>query len=722
MDSSENKQLHDLLFTVLAEYADTYSLVVSTNDFKNPFRENISKKIPALLQKCLNISEPYSIVGSYGKGRWTTVPWVAVFDTRITNSAQKGVYIVYLFNKDKKILYLALGMAATEAVKNEDDRQAFSVAGQSKNSAFDELHNRAVRIRKILNNTDFLSDDRIDSGSEIYDAGTVYYKKYELAVFPTADELIDDLHRMLDVYNDYYKWVQGVTANEPVWQANNNPADWWPTLSEYNPGITKERWVELFNTSGIIGPVWGGFLAAFYSEKDGASCKMIAEKYGRSPTSIVGNCAQFGKRIHSETNCPIGKRDNGQNRYWSIMFQGRNATEDEPGGFIWRLRPELYEALSEFDIMRFEWKREEEVSEVEPKEALAEIKNYIFASGFDYPDGLIENFYLSLKSKPFVILAGTSGTGKTKLVKLFAEAMGATFKLVSVRPDWSDGSDLFGHTDLNGKFIPGPVCSAFESAINEPQRPVFLCLDEMNLARVEYYLSDFLSVIESRKKENGHIVTEGIAQYENGIPDNLYIIGTVNMDETTFPFSKKVLDRANTIEFSYVDLMPKQREGEKTAPQKLPNSFLRTEYLVLATDCAMDKALVGKTCTELQALNQKLVKANAHVGYRVRDEIVFYLLNNEKAGDLLTYEQAMDNEIMQKILPRIQGSSAAVKALLIDMFKFCMGSSAGIDVDTGNVGEQMKIAAASAKYPESACKIGYMMARFEDDGFTSYWL
>lgn len=363
-----------------------------------------------------------------------------------------------------------------------------------------------------------------------------------------------------------------------------------------------------------------------------------------------------------------------------------------------------------------------EVIDIDVKDALAKIQSYIFARGFDYPDGLIENFYLSLKSKPFVILAGTSGTGKTRLVKLFAEAIGAAFKLVSVRPDWSDGSDLFGHTDLNGNFIPGPVCSAFETAINEPNRPVFLCLDEMNLARVEYYLSDFLSVIESREKREGYIETESIAQYESGIPENLYIIGTVNMDETTFPFSKKVLDRANTIEFSYVDLIPKQRTGEILTSQKLPNSFLCTDYLVLASDCIEDMDFVEKICTELQVLNGKLVKANAHVGYRVRDEIVFYMLNNEKAGNLLSYEQAMDNEIMQKILPRIQGSSAAIKALLIDMFKFCMGNESGIDADSGNVGEQMKKTAASAKYPKTAEKLGYMMMRFEDDGFTSYWL
>ena len=357
------------------------------------------------------------------------------------------------------------------------------------------------------------------------------------------------------------------------------------------------------------------------------------------------------------------------------------------------------------------------------------IKSFIASRGFSYPGNLIENFYLSLKSKPFAILAGTSGTGKTRLVKLFAEAIGANeangrYKMVSVRPDWSDGSDLFGHTDLNGKFINGPVCSAFEAAAKEPDKPVFLCLDEMNLARVEYYLSDFLSVIESREKgENGRIMTSAIAQYKGGIPDNLYIVGTVNMDETTFPFSKKVLDRANTIEFNYVELVPSfEQPVDSVQSLQVPNSFLRTEYLVLERDCADERDYVVQICDKLQAVNEILRKANAHVGYRVRDEIVFYMLNNKKADNLLTEEQAFDNEIMQKILPRIQGSSVAIKDMLVELFKFCMGSQSGPDTESGKAGEQMQSMAESAIYKESAMKIGYMMKRYEEDGFTSYWL
>lgn len=363
---------------------------------------------------------------------------------------------------------------------------------------------------------------------------------------------------------------------------------------------------------------------------------------------------------------------------------------------------------------------------ISTKEAIHQIRDYIGARGFTYKDELIENFFLSLKSKPFVILAGTSGTGKTRLVKLFAEAIGAEYKLVSVRPDWSDGSDLFGHYDLNGKFIEGPVCECFKLAYEKPNKSVFLCLDEMNLARVEYYLSDFLSVIESREKiADGRIITTPIAQYEDGIPDNLYIIGTVNMDETTFPFSKKVLDRANTIEFSYVDLIP-SFDISYVIPEKLqlPNSFLRTEYLVLSRDCIGEQEYVREICAELQKINEILVKANAHVGYRVRDEIVFYMLNNKVEGELLTYDEAFDNEIMQKILPRIQGSSASVKDMLCELFKICAADheQKNGDTDSEKMRKILDDTSINCRYRKSAEKLELMIRRFEEDGFTSYWL
>ena len=375
------------------------------------------------------------------------------------------------------------------------------------------------------------------------------------------------------------------------------------------------------------------------------------------------------------------------------------------------------------------------------KEAVHNIKNYIAARGFSYEDGLIENFYLSLKSKPFVILAGTSGTGKTRLVKLFAEAIGATsengrYQMVSVRPDWSDSTDLFGHIDLNGHFIPGAIIDFVKSAQNDIDHPYILCLDEMNLARVEYYLSDFLSVIETRDfDEQGRIETvplvpdnyfgsdkDAAEKYGKIIlPENLYVVGTVNMDETTFPFSKKVLDRANTIEFSYVDLEPQFGAEQNVSELNLSNQFLKTKYLLLK-QCKEETEAVGQYCNELITINNKLKDADAHIGYRIRDEIVFYMLNN-KAEKLIKENDAFDNEILQKILPRIQGSSASIKNMLCELFKICAGDYESIQTETDISSKMLKKAEnPDCKYKKSAKKIAFMVRRYEEDGFTSYWL
>ena len=370
------------------------------------------------------------------------------------------------------------------------------------------------------------------------------------------------------------------------------------------------------------------------------------------------------------------------------------------------------------------------------KDIIKRIQMYIKAAGFTYADNLIENFYLSLKSKPFVILAGTSGTGKTRLVRLFAEAIGATSKnhryyQVAVSPDWSDSTDLFGHVDLNGIFMSGKILPFLKTATDDPEHPYILCLDEMNLARVEYYMSDFLSIIESRDLKDGNISSDLIMtkdkygkdkdafdEYgEIGFPQNLYIVGTVNMDETTFPFSRKVLDRANTIEFNYVDLGLQFSENlDAVEPYEADNSFLMSEYLVLGRDCQKYFDVIGPICAQLESINKILRKANAHVGYRVRDEIVFYLINNMNA-ELLTEDEAFDNSIMQKILPRIQGSSASIKTMLCELFESLSGQTLDANAaDTTTAAAMQKIIdGGTVKYPKSAAKIKFMVQRFEED-------
>lgn len=354
------------------------------------------------------------------------------------------------------------------------------------------------------------------------------------------------------------------------------------------------------------------------------------------------------------------------------------------------------------------------------------IFSYIKSKGFYYPKEEVINLFLSLKTKPFVILSGISGTGKTKMVQWFAESLGATekngqFTLIPVRPDWSDGSDLLGYVDIKGDFKEGPLTKAIKAAQEHPDLPYFVLLDEMNLARVEYYFSDILSVMESRRWEDGKVVSsallsEEFAKEEVTLPNNLYVIGTVNMDETTHPFSKKVLDRANTIEFNRVELdnLSFLHDLDDVDPLVIGQSQLTSRYLHLKDLYKVDTEIIEKATSELVRINKSLQLINAHIGYRVRDEICFYLAYN-KDGDLMTFEEAFDHCILQKILPRLSGSDSRIDQLLRELYLLFTNTEFQED-------EESQFDEQSAIYPKSARKVIEMLRRLQADGFTSFWI
>lgn len=362
------------------------------------------------------------------------------------------------------------------------------------------------------------------------------------------------------------------------------------------------------------------------------------------------------------------------------------------------------------------------------KDLITHIHKYISSKGFYFTLDEVKNLFLCIKSKPFVILSGISGTGKTKIIQLFAESIGANeknkqFTLIPIRPDWNDGSDLLGYKDIKGDFIEGPFTKVVKIATENPDKPYFVLLDEMNLARVEYYFSDILSVMESRKwGENGKIVsskllTKETAGYDLQLPNNLYIIGTVNMDETTYPFSKKVLDRANTIEFNHVDLgnVTFFQELEEIDHITISNEKLSSTYLHLKDVYTRYKDIVEKAVDELKNINNALEPMYAHVGYRVRDEICFYLAYNQEMN-LFSFEKALDYCILQKILPRISGSDSRVDQGLKNLYKIFTNREYDESED------QFYDIGKIAKYPLSAAKVAEMLRRLSYDGFTSFWI
>ena len=375
-------------------------------------------------------------------------------------------------------------------------------------------------------------------------------------------------------------------------------------------------------------------------------------------------------------------------------------------------------------INEYDNKYMELIEEIIPADIINKVENYIKNQGYNYTYNQLSNLYLSLKTKPFTILAGISGTGKSKIIRLLADSINADYTLISVRPDWNDATDLIGYKNLDDKFIKGQLTKTILKAQQNKNKPHLICLDEMNLARVEYYLSDYLSIIESRKKVGQDIITDNIVEYQENnetiklhIPDNLYLIGTVNMDDTTFQFSRKVLDRANTIEFSDVDLDNLFFEtNEEVESLNVSNDFLKTTYLKTMDIEEEYREYAKEVNKKIIEINEILKKSQKQFAYRVRDEILFYLVENKKSN-LLDEDTAFDYQIMQKILPAINGSEQSVYKVLIDLLNFIFETN---DIETVEEAEN-HLETTTVKYENSAKKIIYMLKGYQNDGYVSYW-
>ena len=366
-------------------------------------------------------------------------------------------------------------------------------------------------------------------------------------------------------------------------------------------------------------------------------------------------------------------------------------------------------------------------------------------------------YITAIKSKPFLLLAGISGTGKSRIVRELARACWdvdspeytahkpKNYEMVQVKPNWHDSSELIGYVSrINGEqYVVGPFLRFMVKAILDPNTPYFLCLDEMNLAPVEQYFAEFLSVIESRKQENGKVVTDPIVDYEPteayknlidqlfdddeiraeylkekggkrlSIPQNLIVVGTVNMDETTFSFSRKVLDRAMTIEMNEVNLAGGLTQKHETIG-KLNFDDLAGMNVEGVDVYADHQDVCDKAIAYLQKINDVLEGTPFKVAYRTRNEFLLYVVNNlpyrkDEDGNELSEEEvvarALDEITSMKVLSRIEGDDQKVKEELLARLE-----QAVTDMLPETLHEK-SVSLAKLKEMKERCKTG----------FTSFW-
>lgn len=305
-------------------------------------------------------------------------------------------------------------------------------------------------------------------------------------------------------------------------------------------------------------------------------------------------------------------------------------------------------------------------------------------------DDFVRRFVASLAAKPFVILTGLSGSGKTQIAQQFGHWVGEEQLLVvPVRPDWTGPDALLGYEDAlrpmaNDGYRAWHVPEALYfmlTAAYDPERPYVLVLDEMNLAHVERYFADVLSGMESgepclpnlEEDDDGHWRPARGGPPTIPVPDNLFIIGTVNVDETTYMFSPKVLDRANTIEFRVEsgDLMADARKPTRCEPG--PTELVQA-FLAAATDPDFHHRWPhpnqDEIAGQLRRLHGLLHDAGFEFGHRVFWESLRFAAMYAAAGDDDT-ENALDAIVLQKIMPRLHGNRRHLEPVLSTLGRFC---------------------------------------------------
>lgn len=379
----------------------------------------------------------------------------------------------------------------------------------------------------------------------------------------------------------------------------------------------------------------------------------------------------------------------------------------------------------------------------------------------NYSPSALSTFYLTaMRTKPFLLLAGISGTGKSRIVKQMAfescpdipalrsdKTAPGNYELIEVKPNWHDSSELLGYeSEIGGPhYVVTPFVRFLVKAMRYPDVPFFVCMDEMNLAPVEQYFAEFLSVLESRKLlSDGTITSEPLikadifskyadqlhrdlditdaetykAVYDRlkkdglRLPSNLIVVGTVNMDETTHQFSRKVIDRAMTIEMNIEDAETPFKnffEGgdalhyyDNPQPKDLflPKVVQASEALSILS--AEDASYLKENVPGLlHSLNSALNGTPFKIAYRVQNELILYFFslreeNPDEAAEALL-AQAMEAILMMKVLPRIEGDEDLLDKPLKALAQF------------------------TENYPQASRKISEMQERLPQAHFTCFW-
>lgn len=637
---------------VLDEYLDAKKRIGTT---RASIAHYITKDIPEHINELLG-NDRYSCGSSAGKGNLAEIPRIAF---GINNKINKNdVDVAYLFKSDMNGVYLVL-----RTFYNMD------IGGKYGNYLPEYLKTNSKHIRDFIKVYGFETDDYLESiellsnssTAQLHTAGTIYSKFYEKSNILSDDVLEKDLFEFLEMFEIVL----------------DNYSD--------NMYLTVDEWINALEDENLVDSRMLNVLEIIYDSENHTACfdDIAKERHklgfiNEKPMTYNSPIIYTSKRLKQHFNKTALYNKDDEEEYWSRLFYGGyKKHEDGRRLFYFTIRDELIEALEKYDKSKRDDLEEEIMTNENHYDSFNE---FLLDKGFYFNKETIENYLLSLKVKPFVILTGNSGTGKTKLSQLFAQYLNQkdNYKIIPVGANWTENRHILGfYNILENKAQFTPAYYLIEKS-QEHSYPHFLILDEMNLSHVERYFADFLSAIES----NENIPLHGENELE--IPNNLFIVGTVNVDETTYMFSPKVLDRANTIEFetySAKDYMTNKFDISEPKgnidylEDLLINQDIQEMSIQELEKIFSDDGFWQELSDEIFKFQKILKESGFDFGFRVINEIVRFMAiayKYENEPEIWTnWKRYFDAQIKQKMLPKLHGSQKIIGETLDKLLEAC---------------------------------------------------
>ncbi|MBC3888712.1 DUF3578 domain-containing protein [Acetobacterium paludosum] len=616
--------LQGLLKKWIIDYPNYYP-----RDFRFSFKDVINEEIPGALVGLEKIKTGnYSVQGFAGDSQWAEIPWVMVTDKRIENSIDNGLHLVYFLAMDSRKLYLSIiytesGLGIRSLSEKVNELKEKVDTKNYKTNHQELLLANATLVSGILCYREYTEDMPED---DVLEAEFEDFRKIYAACIAMDSE-------PMDITSDDEFMEASIENHQESVEENSSEELQNEVLNEVAEPEQKDQ------------PIFKKGIA--YNEIDDESNAMDLEI---QMPNIEEEVKTEKMKIAME----------------SIKLQEK---------FIFEEQNEDDDIVNEQDEIREHQKENIKKSVQDDRDFMKKLKHYpvknetltsylqlILAKmankGFIYPSELVKCYYLSLKSKPFVMIKGYVGSGKTSLPRLFAESIGANaengrFLRVLVGKNWKDEKSIFGTLDSRGHFIPGPIMMILKSSKENPEKPHFFLFDEMDRSLPENYMRLLLEGINGNdepflsREDFGADIAAYREYGELHFPDNLYVVGTINGGPGSFPIESRVIDSGNTLEMPTVEISAFPNFGSSVGESNWDNNQFKLQNKSQGLS-----EIIEKLMYLLNELQNILANFDHPMGYRGKNEILAFGINSG-VESLFNEKEVIDLAILQRILPAI---------------------------------------------------------------------